>query len=275
MRNFFRVVSPFFIYIAVTNLTVLAVLMLYVLWYLVSGSGANLQEALYSGTVFAGRQSVYMTALSAVITTGILLVFYRYDCILRGDFQKFTPRIPAGWIYLVLTGISICIAGNNFIEMIRLSELFPGYDEVAGVLYSIPFPAQLLCIGFLIPAAEEMVFRVLGFRRLRDRISFWPAAILSAFLFGCFHGNVVQGAYAFLLGLVIAYVYELSDNPLTPILVHCCANLVSVLFTALPEYISSPALAVKAAELVLFLGITAYCLIKLKQYGRPQNAAVS
>ena len=57
-----------------------------------------------------------------------------------------------------------------------------------------------------------------------------PAAILiSALVFGIFHGNVIQGIYAFLIGIFFAWLMERTQRILVPIVGHMSANLLVVL----------------------------------------------
>ena len=57
-------------------------------------------------------------------------------------------------------------------------------------------------------AAEEMIFRIIGYGGLRDEMG--PAAppLSSALFFEPFSGNLVQGIYAGLLGLILAFIME-------------------------------------------------------------------
>lgn len=55
------------------------------------------------------------------------------------------------------------------------------------------------------PIVEEIVFRGLVLRGL-EKYGRRFAIVISALLFGAFHGNLVQSPYAFLVGLVLGYV---------------------------------------------------------------------
>lgn len=48
-------------------------------------------------------------------------------------------------------------------------------------------------------------------------------------VFGIYHGNVPQGIYAFLLGLLMVYLREQYQTLLAPVLFHMSANVYSVL----------------------------------------------
>lgn len=81
----------------------------------------------------------------------------------------------------------------------------------------------------VLPAlVEEMIFRgyILGALRPHgDGL----AIVLSAVLFGLFHGNVLQIPFALILGLVMGYLTVQTDSIWPAVLLHFTNNLMSVL----------------------------------------------
>ncbi|MCA5010756.1 CPBP family intramembrane metalloprotease, partial [Clostridioides difficile] len=73
-------------------------------------------------------------------------------------------------------------------NILGLTEISVSYKEAENNLYSASFPLQLLASGFMIPFAEEIIFRGLGFAALKEKLPFWLSAALSAALFGLYHG---------------------------------------------------------------------------------------
>jgi uncharacterized protein len=84
--------------------------------------------------------------------------------------------------------------------------------------------ALLLYAGFLVPIAEEMVFRGLVFRWIRQRLDFPAAALISAAIFGAVHIRPVQVVITGLLALVMAWLYEKSRTLVPAILMHQAYN---------------------------------------------------
>ncbi len=65
--------------------------------------------------------------------------------------------------------------------------------------------SMFLYMGIAAPITEEILFRGVILRTIMPygkRL----AIVMSAFLFGIFHGNLVQTPYAFLVGLILGYV---------------------------------------------------------------------
>lgn len=50
-----------------------------------------------------------------------------------------------------------------------------------------------------------------------------------AIIFGLFHGNILQGIYTAILGMVIALAYYWTRSIFVPIIIHITYNLVSTL----------------------------------------------
>lgn len=74
------------------------------------------------------------------------------------------------------------------------------------------------------PIGEEILFRGLALRYLEPYGKRF-AIVMSAFLFGIFHANLVQTPYTFLVGLVLGYV-AIEYNILWSMVLHMINNLV-------------------------------------------------
>ncbi len=135
--------------------------------------------------------------------------------------------------FLILSGIAACLTVNTLIKISRISAVFPGFSMKSGDFYGPSLKLQVWAMGVVIPAAEEVIFRGLGFRGMREKMGFFASALWSSALFACWHGNVVQGIYGFCMGFVFSWAMERDDTIFAPILMHMVANLVSVALTAL------------------------------------------
>ena len=75
------------------------------------------------------------------------------------------------------------------------------------------------------PAAEELIFRGMIYRRAENYFRTGWAVGISSALFGIYHGNVIQFLYAAVLGILLAVIYEKSRTLLAPVLAHMAVNL--------------------------------------------------
>ena len=150
----------------------------------------------------------YRKILSAksLVFTALLAVCSQFACnIIMVVFQMIFPAVFAHY-----------------------TELMEGLD-----IHVLPAWAMLLIVAVWSPLAEELVFRAMVFRTLRKGFSFVPAAIISGVAFGVYHMNWVQGVYAAVLGILLAYTYEKTNSLLGCYLFHLAFNLSSYAIEAL------------------------------------------
>lgn len=94
-----------------------------------------------------------------------------------------------------------------------------------------------LTIGLLAPIAEEMVFRGAILKSLLNtRLSVSTAVMLSALLFALIHFNPVQMPHAFLVGLLLGWMYQRTGSILPSVAFHWVNNSVAyVLYNLYPN----------------------------------------
>ena len=83
--------------------------------------------------------------------------------------------------------------------------------------------------GGLVPAAEELLFRGLFYGWLRGRCGVAASTLISAGLFAPAHVNAQMGLQIFVIGIVLAQLYERSRTVLAPIVAHATINTLSVM----------------------------------------------
>ena len=84
------------------------------------------------------------------------------------------------------------------------------------------------------PCTEEVLFRGLLFRYLRDRNGFIPAALISSMLFGLMHDSN-SGPVA-VLGFLLAWLYQRSGSLWLSILLHAMFNSLMISAMFLSEF---------------------------------------
>lgn len=139
-------------------------------------------------------------------------------------------RFPAA-LWSAAAGISASLCFNNLLALLPLPSEQAG--EVMALIERPPFLVQLLCTVLILPFTEELVFRGLGYWRMRKELPFLWAAVLSSVYFGLYHGNIYQGIYACLLGFFLALLFEWTDSLFAVWSFHAAANLISVTANAM------------------------------------------
>ncbi len=172
-----------------------------------------------------------LQVLAAVLTLPLLILYYRMDR-KREEREKIVHRFTSApaWQYILVAilGMAACLAGNNLVFASGLYHVSDAYDAISEVLYGGKLALELVGLGIIVPVVEEIIFRGLMYRRMREYLNVSTATVVCSMIFGFYHGNLVQGVYAFCLSLLFIYVYERFHSMAAPILFHVAANLLSV-----------------------------------------------
>lgn len=131
------------------------------------------------------------------------------------------------WSALIAIGVLPAVALINLAVQAIVGAQFrnPQIDMLAPEGFSwAGLAAMLAMVGVVAPIVEEVVFRGLLYAWLRERFGIWPGAILSALAFAGAHGIVILLPALFLIGLLLARIYERSGSLWPPIIVHCVFN---------------------------------------------------
>lgn len=139
---------------------------------------------------------------------------------------------------LLFMGMGLSQYLNMLLNVLQLFNRFPQYTESMDAIWSAHSPVVIfLWSALAAPLSEELVFRWLIYKRLRDWTGVKAAVFISSVLFGLYHGNVVQFLYAAVMGCILALVIEWTGSPLASILVHMGANLWSTIVSLYGTYI--------------------------------------
>ncbi len=108
-----------------------------------------------------------------------------------------------------------------------LNLFFKSYNETSKAIQVLSNdPIMILFLIVFIPIMEEIVFRGLILNEIINSTKNYRLAIVfQAVLFGIFHGNIVQGIYAFILGIVLGSIAYIFNSIYLSIIMHCIFNL--------------------------------------------------
>lgn len=243
-------------------------------------------EAAYQGYVndaamIAQRSQEIYQEIAQVIVVGI------HICgIIAGGiwvyfiFGKKKPANPVkSFSWMTLAIIVLCAVGIQYTCSYALAivdivkpEWMANYNammEAAG-LTEVGF-MTILATVILAPIGEEIIFRGVTLRLAENAgLKFWIANIIQAVLFGIAHLNVVQGIYAFAMGLIIGYIYKKYNSLYVSILLHALINflgtVVSIwLSSMVPETTSDPGLGICIVGFVGFALVLTAGLLLMKK----------
>lgn len=164
---------------------------------------------------------------------------------------------------MMVLAASVAVGMNGLLSLIELYKYSPTFQEISELQMEVPVWLGILSYGVLAPLGEEIVFRGIIYGQIR-RVSNAPAAIvISAVLFGLFHGNLVQFVYALVIGLVLALVRELYGGLLYPMIFHSIANLFVYVMLDLTEFGGAFVMPVSC---IVFLVISVVSLILMVKW---------
>lgn len=155
----------------------------------------------------------------------------------RGEKEAERGNPVLRYAVLAVFAAASVVFFNTLVSISGLMERSAAFQETARSQYAVSLGMGLFLYAGVAAVAEEVVFRFLLYNRLRrsgGRTAF--GVVASAFLFGVYHGNIVQGVYAFVLGVLIAYAYIYFDNFFAPVLFHGVGNAVIFLSGMIPEW---------------------------------------
>lgn len=115
------------------------------------------------------------------------------------------------------------IIGNIVTSIVGVLKQGQVENTIVNVAMSVSPLANFLFMVIAAPIMEEYIFRKL----LIDRTVKYGeglSILLSGVIFGLFHGNLNQFAYAFFLGCFFAFIYVRTRNVLHTILMHMLNN---------------------------------------------------
>ncbi|TQQ81250.1 CPBP family intramembrane metalloprotease [Halonotius terrestris] len=174
---------------------------------------------------------------TAIQFVGLIVVVIWYDRFVReGLLRAVVPDRRAA--ALIGGGIVTLVAANY-----GISGLFSrlGFDSgtnaavAAGAGDPTYFLVMVLISILLVGPAEELLFRGAVQGRLRDSWGAWPSILAATVLFGAVHAPAVSGGraavlsavvIATILGVLLGYLYERTDNIVVPAVVHGVNNAV-------------------------------------------------
>ncbi len=178
----------------------------------------------------------------------------RYEDIL--PFEKIKGKKLAT---VVFAGMGVCMIAQIMSAMLSYNFSLFGFDVESAVnttLGTTGFDLLMntICTAFIPAIVEEFAFRgvVLGALKKYD-VNL--AIVGSAFLFGMVHGNLAQIPFAFVVGLVLAYVRVKCDSMLPNILIHFGNNFYAVILMTVSETADGTVTSIVDAAFIITLVI--------------------
>lgn len=233
VKKIWGVIYPMLIYLGIQILLINVIQTVCTVYWYFNGFTSMEEIKILIAQTLHGKELV-LIMMSALITIPILIFFMKRDIEHKKathTYKKF--ELSNRWLYLLIIpfGFFNMEWANMFVSVLQMfmpEFMIDSYSGAQNAIYNSGVAVQFVAAGFTAPIVEELIFRGLIYNRLKDMVNVKWAVILSAVLFGVFHGNWVQAPYAVIIGLVAAFVYEKYKSIIAPILLHMTVNITSV-----------------------------------------------
>lgn len=194
-------------------------------------SNNTLEEAM-NGFLNNMTSSTFLELVNIFYGLTALAVFAFWFCKkFRGtERQTFTKSFHP-WI---LVGIVMSVIGLQYLSNYIVSftamiheewlDYYIALLEMAGLDDSVSLIMSAYSV-LVAPICEELIFRGVTMQYAKRAMPFWIANLFQALIFGVYHMNVIQGVYAFVIGIVLGYICEKGGSIYLSILFHILFNL--------------------------------------------------
>ena len=178
----------------------------------------------------------WLLAVEMVVSSGLAIWLFlrlRWAPVSR-DYLASKPWTALVWVALLTLGL--LLPSQWLYEQLQVSMSEDYQRLFEGILKE---PWGYAAIGLLAPLAEEMVFRGAVLRTLLglfDRRRPWLPIAISALLFALVHWNMAQGLHAFLMGLLIGWMYYRTESIVPGLVLHGVNNSVAyIVYNLMPQ----------------------------------------
>lgn len=178
-----------------------------------------------------------------------------------------------GWFVICMGGVYFGnLIGQFLMAAVSVITGQPMVNQVEEMIMDMSMWAVILSAVIIAPIMEELVFRKLVLDRLAG---YGPAVAMfvSALVFGLAHGNFYQFFYAFLLGLIFAYIYlrtgKVRYSMVLHMMVNFCGSVIPILLMRVADESEAAAILASVTQLVLMgvlmLGGLILLIVKWKE----------
>lgn len=233
MKNFFKALGKGLLYFL---LFIGAQLILSIIISFIAGVSVGFEAGVQGGTISQAEitekvlEKVLEFATLASMISGILtvVVLIIEFLIRKKNFFKETSifKIKSSLIApIIFLGFGLNIVITLVMKLIPVSEdVMNSYAQSFNVLTQGNMVVNVIAIAIVAPIVEELIFRGLMLSRFQKGMPTIVAVILSSLLFGLVHGQILWMAYAFVLGLILSFVFIRTKSLVSSILLHFAFN---------------------------------------------------
>lgn len=208
-----------------------------------------------------------------IFVAGVLVKYYVVIILLKWlsnsrNEQKLKYHMnPMSFVFAALMIIAFRLSFDNSLTLWVSKISMP--DIINGAFEKLPASPIILIISVAIvaPIYEEIIFRGILLKGMAKKVNPIIALVVSSLLFAVVHLNVPQFINAFILGLVIGFIYLTTQSIYLSIFAHFINNLLALTVSSKFALIGGK-YAIEIHGMFFILGIT---LLVIACMGYKQN----
>ena len=201
-----------------------------VMWELAQSGAVTTQEEIMAA--INSKEGLMSNAqfLSEVIAIIVMFAWYYFSYVRKdkreGTYKPITKKFENK--YNLLFVVLLCLAAScstfvtySILEVVmpeKVSQLGDALGAISGTWIGV------LAVAIGAPISEELAMRGILIRKSRKAFGVVGCMILSGLCFGMVHANIVQGIYAFPMGMIFGYVAYKFNSVIPTIIAHAYHN---------------------------------------------------
>ena len=205
-------------------------------------AGGDLKSSFANGLANADNIGITALIISNVVSSLLtIIIFLKAKWTLWArDYLATRPWGVVFWVIILSFGL---IIPTMWLQEELHLEMPKEMEELFTSMCSTPYGYFTLAV--LAPWAEEVVFRGAILRKLLEIFSHqmhWVAIVISAIIFGAVHMNMAQGVNAFVLGLLLGWMFYRTGSIFPGIVLHWANNTIAYILVRLRPDLSDASL---------------------------------
>lgn len=222
-----RIIIPPVVFAGI-NIVVRTVFSWHSVYENIKGVNGNMVEA---DEIFQ-EKTILIMLITMLITIPVMLIMMKKDedmKVFKTFGQHYKQVSFQGFYLLIPLGITMCLGLTKLVTLIPIQDALKSYEETVSSYEESSMILRVLVLCILTPIAEELVYRGLLYKRLKEYNEKIIAGYISAIIFGVAHFNLIQGIYAFFAGIIFIYVYEKYRTIFAPVFLHMVVNTMALI----------------------------------------------
>lgn len=206
----YRRANRAFLYMILASISFVAI---YTAWY--TRTGRDISVVLNN---FLSEAIVLLPALAVVLFSG-------------DSLKSVIPlrRIKVSSVALTVVYAILLFPIATFASSLSMLFVENRIEGMADQIVSMPMWQILLSVGVFGPFVEEIIFRGIMLNSYQRTGRIVASIVLSSLLFGIVHMNFSQFTYGFILGIMLALLFEATGSVLTSFIAHGVFNSIEVI----------------------------------------------